>query len=247
MKKTHDAKKVVAALAILTVVGCVLRTEHHITTEHKIEAHVVVEIIQVESAIDNMEDYISGEVDTLEIPEPGSDDTARLGTTSASGIVRWIARVFDPFPTAYAQARAQSGDSSTKIRRIAEMRKARFGEIKKHKGQGCIGEDNRGYVAYRECPSCADDASLKTKVQKLVQDENKDRKEFYRELVRQSGSRRLSLRDVETTSARKMRERLQAGDWFQTPEAGKEFDAFKTTDVGKKLTSAQADKWYQAP
>ena len=66
-------------------------------------------------------------------------------------------------------------------------------------------------------------------------DENKDRKALYREVARLNSEQSVSVSTVEGIYATARLKRAKTGEIFQLPPAGKEFDAFKASAVGKKL------------
>lgn len=211
----------VAALAI--AVGCVIRTEH------KIDAHIRVDIRHIEEQAANVLDFIEGETDTLQIqPAPAEPNTSW----------RRVLERFAPIQSAYAQ---ELKADSARIREIAERLRARNSQVDAIKKKGYAGEDNRGYVALRNAP---EDANEKNEVQRLIAEENADRKELYREIAALNRSDGVTLSQVERVYAQARLERGKEGDLFQLPPAGPDFDKFKASPLGKKLgDKAQPDAW----
>jgi uncharacterized protein YdbL (DUF1318 family) len=220
----EDMKRRLMAFLVAVLVvaaGCVLRTKH------TIDAHIVVDIRYVEEKADDVLDFIEGKTDELPdvVPEPTS----------------WLDQLYDdvaPVRTAYAAEAEEEMDAKSKlVDEVLEKMRKRHPKLEALKKTESLGEDNRGYVALRESETLAD-PEKKNEAQKLVHEENTDRKGFYKELVRLNRSRNLTLTDVERVYARKRLERAKPGEIFQLPEEGKDFDKFKNESAGKKLGDA---------
>lgn len=218
------------AVAAIAAVGCVIRTEH------TIDARIQVDIRYVEEQADNVLDFIEGDTETLDV-------APKEQSHAAPGMFERGVQFLRPFETAHAQEMKNS--DSPKIRELAEKLKARNGEIQAMKRAGCLGEDNRGYIDLRDCPDFQD-AEKKNAAQKLKAAENEDRKAMYNEFARLNADMNLTVAMVEKIFAGRRLERAGAGEWFQLPAAGAEFDAFKNSAAGKKLgDKAQPGAWVQ--
>jgi len=224
-------KRVFVALgltcAIITV-GCV------ITTEHKIEAHIVVELIHIQQQADDVLDFIEGDSESLE----GENDGG--GSGASAGPTRWLRDVFSPIKTVCA---AELKSVSPRMQQIAEKLKKRNPKLVVLKKKDAIGENNKGYVELRNADvlSGAEEADA---VRKLLEEENADRQALYKEVVRLNKDSDASQAAVEGIYAQKRLERAEAKDIFQLPEAGEAFDAFKKTEKGRKLGSqCQPGAW----
>jgi len=206
---------VIAAIAALTLwSSCVIRTEH------KIDAHVTIDIRhKVEQEADDVLDFIEGESDSL----PG---------------------LSEPVRTAYA---AEMKSSSPVIKRIAERMKERHTELEKLRANGCVGENNRGYVEMRDPDVLKEEDDLK-RGQQLVDDENDDRKALYKEVAGLNKDQNLTVAQVERIYAQKRLERGKPGYVFQLPPAGTDFTEFKKSAAGKKLgDKCVPDQWVTLP
>lgn len=212
-------------VAVLSSWGCYVRTHH------TIEAKVTVEIRRVEQQVEDVLDFVTGQSDTL----PSASD-APVGPNSRLGNVL---QALNPMPAAHAQ-----GDSPA-IREIAGRMRDRYPQIDRHKKAGCFGENNRGYLELRDCDALKDSAA-KNDAQKLLAEENKDRKALYQEMARVNANQTVS--DIEGVTARKWFERAASGEWVQLPPQGPNFDACRNSDNGRKLGDACVpNAWVRIP
>jgi uncharacterized protein YdbL (DUF1318 family) len=230
-------KKSIIALAgaiLFTTLGCVIRTEHTITAE------ITLNIRQIEEQAEDILNFIEGESD--ELPGLGGDDN-----TSKRDPASWqnLLRALSPMQTAYAAEIKNS--SSPLIKEIAGKLRGRNDKIVALKKKGCIGETNRGYVELRKCAE-QEDAEKKNAAQKVLADENKDRKALYRDIARINKDGELTVTQVENIYAQSRLKRGKKGEQFQLPAAGPEFDAIKKSTLGQKLGSkAKAAAWLTIP
>lgn len=219
-------KRIGLALATtvsLIALGCV------ITTKHQIDAHIVLDIRHIQEQADGVLDYIEGKTDTLPETEPTSYNA---GTSAFERALYAMA----PIQVAYA---AELKESSPKVKELADKMRERQPKIEALKKVGAIGEDNRGYAALRESEALAD-AAKKNEAQQLVAAENADRKNLYREIANDNADQKVTLTTVERIFAQRRLMRGSAGEIFQLPAAGEDFDKFKASPAGKKLGDACA-------
>jgi len=226
-------KNAFAALLLATtlvILGC-----NVIRTEHKIEAHITLDIRHIEQQVDDIFDFVEGETDALPPLESQPSESSLLDA------FRWL----DPCPAAYAAEDMKS--TSALVTEIARRLRDRHDEVAAVKTQGCFGENNRGYLELREC-AALEDAEAKNKVQQLLAEENKDRKALYNELARLNRESGATVSTMETVGAMSKLKRAQKGEWVQLPAAGKEFDEVKASSVGKKLgADCKPDAWIRMP
>jgi len=218
-----------SAAAMFVLVGCVIRTEH------KIDAHITLDIRHVQEQAEGVLDFIEGKSDTLPGFEDGSEPTS------------WLHRALDfidPFETVNA---AEMKTDSAKVKEIATALRKNNDDIAKLKKDGCLGETNRGYVELKECDAMKD-ADAKNNAQKLVEDENKGRKALYNEIARLNKDDGISITKVEQIYAVERLKRGTKGEQYQLPAAGELFDDIKKSDLGKKLgDQCKADAWVTIP
>lgn len=224
MWNTKSILTVLAAVAFIA--GCVLKTEH------KIDAHITLDIRHIRDQAEDVLNFIEGKSDTL----PGVEESAAPPATESTSWYRGVLNALDPFPKAYA---AELKQASPRVSEIANAMKARNGEISKLKAQGCLGEDNRGYVALRDCDALGD-AETKNAAQKIMADENKDRKALYNEVARLNADQNVTVSTVEGIYALERAERARSGEWIQAPSGGELLEEFK-----QFAPSAQAGAWLQ--
>jgi uncharacterized protein YdbL (DUF1318 family) len=192
-------------------------------TRHEITAHITVDIRHIESQAEGILDFVEGKSEEL----PELEDTSR-----APGILERVRLAFLPVRTAYA---AEMKAESPAIRALARDMRERHDEVEKLKDRKLVGENNRGYLEVRPA---ADElpAEEKNAVQKLVTEENEDRKALYMEIVRLNEDATLSI--VEGVYADKRLERARPGEVFQLPPPGKRFEDFEETRLAQRLGDA---------
>ncbi len=216
------------ALIIALLVGCVIRTEH------KIDAHITLDIRHVQEQAEDVLDFIEGKTDTL----PGFEEDA-----STSWLYRSL-ELLDPFEEVHA---AELKTDSAKVKQIATELRKNNAAVAKLMASGCLGESNRGYVELQECDALKD-ADAKNAAQKLLASENKARKALYNEIARLNKDDGLSVTAVENIYAVQRLKRGKSGQRYQLPKAGKLFDEIKASALGKKLGSAcKAGVWVVIP
>ncbi len=230
-------KRIVAALAIVSLMaalGCLIRTEH------KIDAHITVDIRRIAEQAEGVLDFVEGKSESL----PG------LGGEPAGEPTSWYREVLDavsPVRVAYAAEQALKETSSPLVREIAVRMRERFSQIEALKKQGCLGENNRGYLELRECDAMTD-AEAKNAAQKLMAEENKDRKALYNEVARLNKADGVAVSTVEQIYAIERLNRAKSGEVFQLPAAGEAFDDFKNSAAGKALGDmCQPNAWVTIP
>jgi uncharacterized protein YdbL (DUF1318 family) len=217
------------AAALLALAGCVIRTEH------KIDAHITLDIRHVQEQAEDVLNFIEGKSDELPGLEPAPAATSWLWKSLEA---------LDPFETANA---AEMKSDSARVKEIATELRKNNDAIAKLKKDGCLGETNRGYVELKDCDAMKD-ADAKNKAQALLAEENKGRKALYAEIARLNKEEGLSVTAVEQVYAVERLKRGVAGEQYQLPSTGKLFDDVKASDVGKKLGAAcKPDAWVTIP
>jgi len=215
-------KNVATALAITSLlvlsVGCVVRTEH------TINAHITLDIRHIEQQADDLLDFIEGDTDTLPQVEQKS-------------MLHELVDLLRPVQVAYAAEIKNS--SSPLTQELAQNMRARNSEVESYRGKGCFGENNRGYLELRECDALSD-AAARNAAQKLMADENKDRKALYAEIARLNQDDGVSVSTVESIFHGQRLKRGKAGEAFQLPAAGEFYDAVKDMPG---IGGAEAGSW----
>jgi uncharacterized protein len=214
-------RKVIAGVmvaALLAVVGCVLETKH------TIQAHITLDIRHIEQQADTVLDFIEGKKEELPVEQKTDGGQSRLQPAID---FLW------PMPVVHADRELNA--VSPLARQIAEKLRERNPEIAALKQQGCLGENNRGYVELRDCDALSD-ADKRNAAQKTLADENKDRKALYNEIARLNKDQgNVTVSMVEAVYAMRRLERADTGEIFQLPPEGKTFDDFKASALGQKL------------
>jgi uncharacterized protein YdbL (DUF1318 family) len=224
---------VMCALALLFVgLGCVIRTEH------TIDAHITLDIRHIADQASGVLDFVQGKSDTL----PGVEAAPKKDDSTS-----WLQQTLDllnPMPVAYA---AELNTTSDLVKEIAVKMRERNDAVEALKKLGCLGENNRGYLELRDSPAMTDNAK-RNEAQKLLADENKDRKALYNEIARLNKDRDVSVSIVEGIYAVERLKRAKSGEIFQLPPAGEAFDSFKASAAGKALGGACApNAWVTIP
>jgi len=220
--------------ALLTAWGCVLETKH------TIEAHITLDIRHIEQQADDVLNYIEKKSDVL----PGAEAPATAEKSKTSWW-RHALECMNPFPAAYAE---ELNTLSPLAKDIAASLRARNDALDALKKSGCLGETNRGYIELREGEALKD-AEKRNEAQKLLADENKDRKALYKEIARLNKDQAdVSISTVEKVYAMQRLRRAQTGEIFQLPAAGPDFDSFKASPTGQKLgAGCVPEAWVTIP
>jgi uncharacterized protein YdbL (DUF1318 family) len=236
--QTRKILTVFLAVAGLSALACVIRTEH------KIEAHIVLDIRHVEADASAIEDMIADDMDLGALNRVGVE----MKGVAAAGpsLPELLARLLDPASTASA-AEKPSIELTPELKAIIERRKARLAELERQKATGCVGEKNDAYTAYRPCEACEKDAEKKTKVEELVKDENADRKAMFKEYAKQKGAGESEIPKIQAVWAETYRAKAKPGHWIQAPSRIDQLRAFQKTKLGAKLDKVKAGQWYQVP
>lgn len=218
-------------IVLLLFWGCVIRTEH------KIEAHITLDIRHVATQAEDVLDFIEGKTDALPgLPEGGEP-------------VSWWQRAVDvlnPIPVAHADTLQVT--TSPLVQEIALRMRERHAAVEALKGKGCLGETNRGYLELRDCDTVRE-AEQRNEAQKLIADDNKDRKALYAEIARLNKEvSNLTVSTVESIYALQRLNRAKPGQWYQLPGPGEDFETVKKSDLGSKLAEqCKPDAWVMIP
>lgn len=122
-----------------------------------------------------------------------------------------------------------------------------FAELARHKAQGVLGEDNRGYLELRSSDLFAT-AADKNAVQKGMAAENDCRKVLYRAIARASEEKGLTLTRVERAFAARRLATSAPGALVQAPSSDDEYALFQESVIGKKLGPAvKPGDWFAIP
>jgi uncharacterized protein YdbL (DUF1318 family) len=112
-----------------------------------------------------------------------------------------------------AQAAVDLNVSTPAIRGLKASMANRFPQLQPFYGKGAIGETNNGYLAIRDTGAL----SLKERadVNRLVDQENADRRALYTEIIRANNLAMNTLPEVERLFANSWRDKSSAGWWIQ--------------------------------
>jgi len=121
---------------------------------------------------------------------------------------------------------------SPEIRAIRGSLNGRFRKLEPFYGKGAIGEGREGFLEGR------DDAALSLKekrdVKALLDEENKDRRNLYQEIVKLNRFGPERLKDIQRIFAIQWADKSRPGWWVQTPEGKWEKKAPPQKGKGKK-------------
>jgi uncharacterized protein YdbL (DUF1318 family) len=203
-----------AAAATLLTVGCVL------TTRHTIDAHIVVDVRYVEEYADDALDYIEGK----------SEELPSLAEGAQKQSVWQGLRSFFASPVAYA-AETELKVESARARQLLQRMRERHPKVEALKRKEAVGESNEGYVVLRN-PEELEDAEAVEDAKAVIEEENDDRKAYYREVARLS---KATLAEVQRIFAQRRLDRADKGAIFQLPPPGQDFEEFKDSSAGERL------------
>lgn len=242
MKNLIQCSLLPAALmmASLALVGCTWRTEHKVETVHKIDAHITLDIRQVQTEAAQVEDYVRSDEPTTETAtqeKPVSWDwTAQAEQKLAAR--SWL-EILSPFARAQAQNLDKLSDEEIQA---LERRKERSKQIDEGLKKHYIGENNQGYVEVL-IPKDTEEKELRETWIKLADAENKDRRIIYKGAARRQGESEAALPIIERVFAQQIRTKLEAGMYFQVPKNEKFLEAFRESELGKHYPDAKPGAW----
>ncbi len=218
---------------VVAIIGCTT-----FKFRHEIDAHITVEIRQIRDQAESIVDFIEGKTDTL---APAEAAEPNPGARAYPALYELVV----PLRTAYAAERLKQ--DSPRVRELAEKMRERRPKIEELLAKGYLGESNRGYLTVLDHEELKE-PERKNAVQKLAAEENADRKELYREIVRLNQETNATLELVERVFAQVYRSRAKAGQHVQLPSPGEDFEEFKNSPLGKKLAGeAEPNAWVKIP
>lgn len=207
-----------AVFCMVVAVGCVIRTEH------RIDAHITLDIRHIADQAESVLDFVEGKTDTLPGMEDAPEPVSYLDTL-------W--NTLSPIQVAYADTLKVT--TSPLVVEIATKMRERNPAIVSLKRENCLGETNRGLVELRDC-SPTQDAEKRNEAQKIVAEENKDRTALYNEIARLNRETpEVNVAKVQSIYAMERLRRAQPGEIFQLPPAGADFESIKASALGQKL------------
>lgn len=164
----------------------------YMKTEHKIEAHITIDIRELSDTANQIEDMVRAK-------KPKGQ----------SLILPWQVEAV------YAAGEMEIKFMTPAVEEAIASRGARLDSLEGLMRQGCLGENNRGYVEYRSCPACESDPALKKRAEKLAQEENQDRLTIYQTIVEQNNLAADKLSVVETVFSQVQRRNAPSGSYIQ--------------------------------
>lgn len=178
-----------AAVMVFGLISCYMKTEH------KIEAHITIDIREIEATANEIEDMVR----------------ARKGGQS----------LFVPFwklDAAYAGIELKF--MTPEVEKAISNRGGRLDSIEELMKKNCIGENNRGYVEYRACPACEKEPQLVEEAKRLIKEENQDRLIIYQTIVEQNNLSKDSLSLVEKIFSQVHQKNAPSGAFIQQDDGG---------------------------
>jgi len=236
---------VTVAASVLGALSCVIRTEH------KIEAHVVLDIRHVAQQATDIESVVAGEkpLSAVEKAPAAGAGKPRSALEREPAGRPFLAALLDPAAPACA-AQTYPTALTPELKAIVQRRQARFDDVEKYKNMGCIGEKNDAYLAYRPCADCDKSPALKSKVEALIKGENDDRKAMYKEVARQNKVPESEMAKIQAIWAETFRAKSKPGQWIQAPSEAAELAKFEKSELGQKLKKEgpiKPGEWRKAP
>jgi len=186
-------------------------------------ACVTINVYFPEEAVQDLSEQIEDEVQkrAAEIEQEGgttegSDDgTPQSG--GGAGSVGLLNLLLGASP-AYAQEGVAAPEvSNPAIRKIIDSRANRVGAIDKLKSKGIVGESNLALLELRDLEAIAD-LRQRANAQRLVREENADRRRLFEEIAAAKNVDRSQLSKIQETYAGTLRDQARKGDWIQTSD-----------------------------
>jgi len=103
------------------------------------------------------------------------------------------------------------------IRKIIDSRGRRAPKLAPYRKLGVIGEGRDGFLVIRKLDAIGD-LRKRAEVQKLVREENDDRRALYREIAAATNVDPSQIAKVAETYAATLREMARPGEWIQLPD-----------------------------
>lgn len=117
---------------------------------------------------------------------------------------------FNFISEAYAGGLRTDSENSTKIK---GRQASRLDELLAAKRAGVIGEGNDGFLVLKNIDPSK--KLLQKKFDKIIADENEDRRELYLDILKINGITKSNLKTVEKSYAHSFQEYSPAGTWIQ--------------------------------
>lgn len=178
---------------------------------------LTVNVYFPEAAIRDLSKQIEEEIQKGAV-DAGSTPSAGGATGQGGGLLaRAAAAVAASLLTTpvYAQdAVPDPGITNPAIRQLIESRRARLGELNRHKSAGVLGESKAALVEVRNLDAVGD-LKERAAVQRLVKAENADREKLFREIAAAQGVDLSQLPRIQETYAETIRAMARPGDWIQ--------------------------------
>lgn len=203
-------------VAVLFLIGCVI-------IPSELNLNIDVTIRHIEEQADQFLDYVEGKSDVL----PGLEAPEAESTSFLRRTVDFLSAI----QVAYA---AELNQSSPRVTQIAQKMKERYPDVQAVKATGAVGESNRGLLEMVK-PERIESPEERNRAQRIIAADNEDRKALYKEIARINKDQNLNVGTVERVYAQERLQRAKTGDAFQLPPSGKDFDAFKASEAGKRL------------
>ena len=183
--------KTAGFLAVLLIASCVT-------------VNIYFPAAEVQKAADKIVDDIHTKADDVQKKTPPAP--------GPSGLLDSLMRQFSLGPEkAYG---AMDIDVSTPaIRSISESMKSRFPQLKPFYDKGAIGENNMGFLDARDTSVL--NLQERSQVNKLVDQENRDRTALYSEIATANKLGSESVEQIEKIFANSWRDKSKAGWWVQ--------------------------------
>ena len=176
-------------------------------------ACVTVNLYFPAAAVQKAADQIVEDVRKAPEPAPKStpDQTPQQKQDKGSFLDRF--RFLRLGPTEAYAAAVDLNVSTPAIRSLKASMSSRYPQLQPMYGKGAIGETNTGYVAVRDTGAL----SLKDRadVNRLVDQENADRRALYTEIIKANNLDMGKLSEVQRLFANSWRDKSSAGWWIQ--------------------------------
>lgn len=173
-----------------------------------IVACVTVNVYFPAAEVQKAADRIVDDIRTKDKEAPKENPAEKAGPTSRLDSILSIR-------PAYAEVNIDV--STPAIRGIKESIKSRFAQLKTFYDRGAIGESNKGFVEARDTAGL--NLQERSLVNKLIDQENKDRSALYSEIANANKLGPESVSQIKKIFANSWREKSQSG-WFVQDDNG---------------------------
>ncbi|MEZ5671657.1 MAG: YdbL family protein [Thiotrichaceae bacterium] len=168
-----------------------------------------------EKAADQIIDKVWGDDASKSSDPKKPSDTQKTPSSSLGFSTQWLTAMQDWAVTPAHAAEANLDISSDEIIALQNSLAKRFKQLNSYYDSGAVGLTNDGMVELHDASLVP--LNVRAQVNKLIQGENKDRQNLYREIASANGHPEWADQ-IQRTFAKRWIDRSTKGWWYQNPQ-----------------------------